>query len=106
MTTAGSAVDKIQVEKVIPLSGTGSLKAFATVRLGAIVIHDFRIIQQAGKDAWVSPPQKEVNKDGARKWFPIVELSDELRKIVEFKILEAWRQDHERWSDPPGLHSS
>lgn len=87
---SSSPDDMIKVEKIIPMSGSGSLKAFASVRLGGIIVHDFRIVQQPGKDAWLSPPQKEVSKNGERKFFPVVELSENLKKAVADKVLEAW----------------
>ena len=72
----------------------GSLKGFASVRLGGVTIHDFRIVQQDNQDAWVSPPQKEVPmQDGKKKYYPVVELSDTLKAEVQRLVLEAYKRE-------------
>jgi DNA-binding cell septation regulator SpoVG len=89
-----NAADKIEIIKITPITTGGSLRAFVSVRIGALTVHDFRVVQQPGQHAWVSAPQKELNKDGNRKFFPVVELTEPLKKIVSDKVLEAWRMTH------------
>jgi DNA-binding cell septation regulator SpoVG len=84
---------EIKVVAVRPLNKDGSLKAFVSVQLGAITIHDFRVIQQEGKKAWVAMPQKEVPQpDGTKKYHPIIELSDALKEKVTGLIMEEWKK--------------
>lgn len=81
----------IEIVKWKRLSSGGALKAFASVRLGAMTLHDFRVIQQPGQEAWVSPPQKEVTVKGERKWYPLVEFTKESTtwgKIQQLLIAE------------------
>mgnify|MGYP001580366193 CR=1 FL=1 len=82
---------KIEVLKTKNIE-KGSLKGFASVRLGGVTIHDFRVIQQSGQEAWVSPPQKEfTGQDGKKKYLPIVELNDTLKAEVQRIVLEAFK---------------
>ena len=84
---------KIEVLKIKNIE-KGSLKGFASVQLGGVTIHDFRVIQQSGQDAWVSPPQKEfTGQDGKKKYAPIVELGDTLKVEVQRVILAAFKLD-------------
>ncbi len=72
----------------------GSLRGFASVRMGGVTVHDFRIVQQEGQDAWVSPPQKEVPmQDGKKKYYPVVELSDTLKAEVQRVVLDAYKRE-------------
>ena len=81
----------IEVRRV---NGSGSLKAFATVRLGCITIHSCRIIQQADGDPWVALPQLPARRkiDGAGAgWAPVVEITNPtvLAALCE-AVLAAW----------------
>jgi DNA-binding cell septation regulator SpoVG len=79
----------IQVLKVKPLDNGGNLRAFASVRIGAVVIHSVRIVQQPGQKPWVSMPQ--TKSGDPPKYYPIVEIeSDGLRNRVRDAVLEAW----------------
>ena len=76
-----------------------SLKGFANVTVSwlggeeeAIEIEGFRIIQQEGSDAWVAPPQREyTDRDGNKKYVPIVRLSDSLKAKVQEAGLSSWQ---------------
>lgn len=89
--TGGGGEMNIEVFEIKPVR-RGSLKAFATVRLGEdLTIFNFRIIQQPGQRAYVHCPQLEyIDGFGARKYFPVVKLSPELKEKVESAILEGW----------------
>jgi len=83
---------QIEVVSTKPMT-KGSLKMFATVRLGGITVHGFRVIQQEGQRAWVAPPQTEVAQtDGKKKYFPIVELADNIKEVVSKLILEEYEK--------------
>jgi DNA-binding cell septation regulator SpoVG len=84
----------IEVLELRRLSGDGNLKAFAKVRLGAVVIHGLKIVQQPGQKAWIALPQvpgrKKADGSGAG-WFPVVEIvSPELLAKVRDAVLAAW----------------
>jgi DNA-binding cell septation regulator SpoVG len=87
----------ITVESIKPISGAGNLRAFATINVaGKLRISDVRIIQQPNQKAWVSMPSRAYEKDGQRKWSPLVELLDQKLKdeiaqavLVEFAKVDS-----------------
>jgi DNA-binding cell septation regulator SpoVG len=83
----------IEVVAIRPLPAAGNLKAFASVRLGDVTIHDCRVIQQPGQRAWVSMSQREYTTDDRERRFSvIVELTDALKKEVSRAVLAAWER--------------
>ena len=88
---------RIEVLALKPLT-KGPLRAFVSVRLGGVTIHDFRIVQQEGQAAWVSCPQREyTDQTGKKKYSAVVELTDSLKKEVDQIVLAYWEQTQ----DPP-----
>jgi hypothetical protein len=80
----------ISVEKIVRMD-KGNLKAFAIVNVGGITIHDVRVIQQPGQDAWISGPQREwTDRDGNRKFSPIVQFDEDLKKQIQVVVLNEW----------------
>jgi DNA-binding cell septation regulator SpoVG len=81
-------------------AGGGALRAFVDVAIGSsLIIHDFRIVQQLGQAAWVSPPQREyLDNDGKKRYATIVELSGALKTQIERAILSAWGGEVDRAS--------
>lgn len=83
-------IKRIEVVALRPMD-RGNLKAFVSVRLGGVTIHDCRIVQQSGQRAWVSMPQREyADAEGQKKYSAVVELSDALKKVVADLILHTW----------------
>ena len=81
---------KVHVINIRPVQ-RGNLKAFCDVRLGGILVKDFRVIQQPGQRPWTSPPQREwTDANGQTRYAPVVELTDRLKQQVQQAILEAW----------------
>ena len=81
---------QIEVLSMRAITGAGNLRGLVTVRLGALVIHGWRVIQQPDQRAWVSVPQQQ-NHDG--RWFPLVEVRNpDLLAEVRRSVLEAWEQ--------------
>lgn len=65
----------------------GNLRAFADIRVGPLVIHGARVIQQPGQQPWVAMPQTQAD-DG--RWFPCLRTDDEdLRHQVRDRVLTA-----------------
>ena len=82
----------VEVVSIKPLAVTGPLRAFASVRLGGVIIHDCRIVQQPGQKAWVSLPQREYLHDGQKKYVAIVELSESLKRELSQIVLSTWER--------------
>jgi DNA-binding cell septation regulator SpoVG len=90
---AGGRKSVVEVVALKPLNNKGNLRAFASVRLGGVVINNCRIIQQLGQRAWVSLPQQEyTTRAGERRYAPVVELNDNLKKQVCEAVLTAWER--------------
>jgi DNA-binding cell septation regulator SpoVG len=86
VVAVSAPIEVLEVRRII---GEGNLRAFAAVRLGAVVIRGCRIVQQPGQKAWVSLPQQ---KSGDR-YYPVVEITrKELLDQVREAILEAWER--------------
>ena len=91
----------VEVLAIKPLTNTGNLRAFVSVRVGEITIHNCRIVQQPGQRPWVSLPQREYSTpDGQRKFAPLVELSESLKRGISLTVLTQWEQmGRNRWHD-------
>lgn len=76
----------IEVVRINPVS-IGNLKAFADVKIGDILIKDWRVIQKDGAAPWISGPQKMYEKDGQKKYTNLIEVSKELKQEIEKAIL-------------------
>lgn len=80
----------------------GSLRAYATVRIGPLLVHDFRIIQQAGQAVWVSVPQKVWNTpQGERKFSPLLELPADWKQPLADAVIAAWREHEQQQQGGP-----
>jgi DNA-binding cell septation regulator SpoVG len=82
----------IEVLSIKPLANEGPLRAFASVRLGGVLIHDCRIIQQSGRHPWVSLPQRQYLHDGQKKYAAVVEVSEPRQRDVSWVVLAAWER--------------
>lgn len=71
----------------------GSLLAFADVQFGDIIIHDWRILQQPGRELWVGLPVRTwISTGGERFHAPLVTLEDGIKEQAVNGILEAWEE--------------
>jgi DNA-binding cell septation regulator SpoVG len=90
----------VEVLEVRRLSGDGNLRAFAKVRIGCLVIHGCRVIQQPGQRAWVALPQvpARAKADGSGAgWYPVVEVTNRsVMDQVRDAVLAAWDEQSER----------
>ena len=86
---------KTPVIHVFPLRPIrqGNLRAFASIKIGPLVIHDFRIIQQSGQRAYVAAPQIEYEQFGKRKFKPLLGYPDEWRDAINSAVLAAWEKE-------------
>jgi DNA-binding cell septation regulator SpoVG len=84
---------EIDVLDVRPVSNAGNVRAFVSVRLGPLVIHSCKVVQQPGQRAWVSLPQTQ--NDG--RYWPVIEITNpDLLAQVRGAILNRWA---ERYGD-------
>ncbi len=84
-------IPSISVIDIKPVNGTTPLKAFVSVKIGKLIIHGFRIIQQPNQAAWVSVPQNEyTNREGKKSYSPVIELPEEWKEPLKNVVLDAW----------------
>jgi DNA-binding cell septation regulator SpoVG len=67
----------IQVFEIKKVTKPGNLKAFVKIQIGETVFHDFRIVQQPGQKAWISPPQASWQDQGGKTHY---------KALIEFPL--------------------
>lgn len=83
---------KIHIEKIMPIP-SGNLKAFVSIRIGPLTMHDWRIIQQPNQRAYVSPPQVEFQgADGRKRFKPLLECP-QWKDEIQNAVLAAWENE-------------
>jgi DNA-binding cell septation regulator SpoVG len=83
-----------EVVSLKSLTNTGSLRALASVRVGRVVIHDFRLVQQQGQRAFVQPPQRSWVQDGTVRYGgPLVEFPPDILEKIAAVILQRAEAD-------------
>jgi DNA-binding cell septation regulator SpoVG len=92
---------RVDVVKIRPIQGKGNLKGFASVQIaGKVTIHSCRIVQQPGQAPWVSLPQEEyTDREGKKRYSPMVEIPDEWKEPLSHAVLDAFSQ-HEMGNTP------
>ena len=86
---------KIEVLQIRAVNSDSPLKAFASVQIGLWTIREWRIIQQSGQRAWVSPPQVSwKNEEGKTCYKRIITLPEELKRRIDAVILLAWEKEN------------
>ena len=94
---------KVEVLNFRPFTGQGSLKGFAEVKIAnRLIIRDIRLIQVAGKEAFVSPPQKEyTNREGEKKYLKLNEWPEEWDTDIRHAIIAAsLEQEDQSYQEP------
>lgn len=91
----------IDVIEIRLLNVNRSLKAFADVKLGDIIIRDFRIIKQDGQKVFVSPPQVSWKdpETGEIKFKGILTIPPEQKQRIDLEILSAFQKEMEKRQD-------
>lgn len=90
-----SIITEIDVQ-IRPAVGAGALRAWADVELtleksGRIKIYDCCIIHKDGKQAFVAYPSKK----GKDKYFPVIDVSGSLNKLITQAVLSEYKQEQE-----------
>ncbi len=85
------AIVDISVE-IRPSNRHGALKAYADVQFrttdGFLVEKGYAVVQKDGCPPFVGAPSRPGNIEG--KYFPVVELEGDIRKVVFDRILAAY----------------
>ena len=82
--------------------GRKVIKAFADVKIGEIIIRDFRVIKEDGQRPYVKAPFV-VYKDrvGKLQFRQIAVLPDEIQGEIDLLILNAYRKEKEKEDEGP-----
>lgn len=94
MTAAASSAAKLPRIEVVGLKTlpSGNLKAFASIKIGPLTLHDFRIVQQPGQRAYVSVPQRSYQDTTSKtKYSPACEMPPEWKDAITSAVLQAWQ---------------
>ena len=75
-------------------------KALVDIKLGELIIRDFRVIQQDGHKAYVTMPQSSWRGPGGRiQYKTLIVMSDELKWKIDSAILAEYQKteaEHDR----------
>lgn len=90
----------IEVICVTRVPNGGNLRARATVRVGKVLIHDWRIVQQNRQKPYAQSPQRVwLDKGELRYGGPLIEFPAEVDCAIKKCILSAWaRETGEIWN--------
>ncbi len=86
----------VEVADIRKINGDGNLKAFADVKIGeGLIIKGFSVMK--GKQGiFVAMPRK-AGKDG--RWFDIITTSNDLKRELEDRVLEAYDRETDGVAD-------
>jgi hypothetical protein len=89
-------MEKIIVTEIRRARKPGALLGFADLRLGDVLIQDFRILKGSDGRLRVDPPQRAWKDDSGRLRFrSILTLPPALKQTVELTVLTMWREEME-----------
>lgn len=84
----------VKVVSVRMVSNRGNLRALASVQIGPLQIHDFRVIQQEGQRAYVSAPQLEwKDGQGRSQYKPLLSYPESWKDAISEAVLIAYQLD-------------
>lgn len=85
----------IIVHAIYPVNDQGNLRAFADVTVDGARSPRWRIIQQPGQRAWVSPPQISWNSrvTGETIYRPAISVTKEQRLEVQAVVLSVFQKE-------------
>jgi hypothetical protein len=76
-------------------SGLGNVKAFATIKIGPLIINDFKVVQQPGYRSYVASPQTSyVNKHtGKIVYKNLLVYPDDWKEQINTAVMGAYNND-------------
>ena len=86
----------VEVVDIRRMTGDGSLKAFADVKLGGHLLIKGVTVMRGKNGIFVSMPRK-ASKDG--RWFDVLEAEGSLKDEIEEKVLESYDRETDGAAD-------
>ena len=73
----------------------GACKALASIQIGPLVIHDFRVVQQPGQRAYVQCPQTSWidRATGKPRYKPMLEYPAEWKADIDTAIMAEYNSE-------------
>ena len=95
-------MEPVKVVEIRKPRKPGPLRAFVDVRLGNLLVRDFRVIQDNGGRPYVKLPFCTYkNESGELCFRQIIDLPDEVRGQVDTAILSAFYREKEKSNANP-----
>ena len=90
-------MDEVRVIDIRSTRKSGPLRAFADVKVGSVLVRDFRVLQDGAARPYVRAPYNTYkNPTGELCFRQIVDLPDEVRGRVDTAILSAFYREKEQ----------
>lgn len=81
---------------------TGSLRAYATIQVGPLIIFKCRLIKQPGQKAYVCPPQQEwMHPSGRMQYTPLVKWPEAWKQPILTAVWDAYAAQRGTAEDQP-----
>lgn len=74
---------------------SGNLRAYASVKIGPLVIYKLKLIKQPGQKPYVSPPQFEWFANGRVNYTPVVKWPEEWHQSIFEAVWGAYNAQRE-----------
>ena len=85
---------EVELIEIRPILSNGPIKAFVDIKLGDLVIHEFRIIKRDGQRLQIQPPIASWRgRDGIIRYRSLFSAPAELMQRIEVTILSAWEKE-------------
>ena len=91
---------KVEVTEIHDMNGVpgiktqGCLRAYATIKIGPLIISKVKLIKQPGQKAYVSPPQLEYYANGRISYVPVVKWPPEWQEQIFTAVHDAYSAQH------------
>ena len=69
----------------------GCLRAYATIKIGELIIYRVKLVKQPGQKAYVTAPQFEFYGNGHVKYIPILKWPQEWHEQIFTAVYDAYR---------------
>lgn len=63
------AVPHIEIVELKPLTNAGNLRALVDVKIGPLIVHKTRFVQQSGQRPFLAPPQETWEDQAGKKHY-------------------------------------
>ena len=92
----------MQVLNLKKTSNTGKLRAFFDLETPKMTIRGMKLMEGQDGNLWAATPSRQYEKDGEKKYAPIVEITDqELRSKITSLARTAYLGDTSVEDQPP-----